>query len=708
MLIGKPAKGFTIKKGGKELIQGGMKHKEKNKTGSIFNKIRYKLIVAFMLPISFVIILGVISYKVASNNIINNYKSNVSQMLGMTSDYIDFGLQSSRDLSVQYLSDNELAKYLRGRYKKNSPDYLEVYKNFKTELLSKRMADSFIENIHLITPNAQSISTAEKANGREQGDLYEKLMDTREGSLIKANPKTEIWLSSLKELDDSLALKSSEYSLRYMRAFVDFDGLIVIDISSSAMEDTLGKLKFGKDSFYGFITADGKNQIYPTSGDKDNAINNFMKAEVDKNLEGCYFTAFKGNEYLFCSARIGTTGAIVTALIPKSEILKQVMSIRLITFLVVVIASVIAVFITIIISKGIGGTISAIINKLGKAAKGDLTVTITTDRRDEFQDLVHSMSDMIENNRKLIENIRNIGRKVENTSNRVEDTTKHFMKETDSIAKSISEIEQAMQQQAGESSECLKQMDDLSDEIGQIYIITKEVNGLIIDTNNNIDQNILKFGELKDKARDTNQITNKVIGEVEELDKTTAAIRKVLEVLNYIAEQTNLLSFNASIEAARAGVAGRGFTVVADEIHNLSNQSMEASKEIEKMIGDVQYRINKVVESSFTAKEIVEHQEAAVNNALDCLQRMNKDLYAFINKVNTIHNKISIIESSKQIVLNALESMSAIMQEIAASSEVVNRVTEKQLVHAEDMHSAFDELNSHALSLNASIEVFNI
>lgn len=386
----------------------------------------------------------------------------------------------------------------------------------------------------------------------------------------------------------------------------------------------------------------------------------------------------------------------------------QMLRIRIITFIVVLIASVIALMITLMISRGIGGTISSIINKLGKAAEGDLTIEIKTNRRDEFHDLVHSMTDMIGNNRKLIENIRDISRKVEKTSNRVEDTTMYFMNETGSISKAIAEIEQAMQQQAGDSSECLKQMDDLSEEIGQIYNITKEVNGLIIDTNNNIDQNIMKFGDLREKARDTNQITIRVIDEVQELNKTSMAIRKVLEVLNYIAQQTNLLSFNASIEAARAGVSGRGFTVVADEIHNLSNQSMEASKEIEKLIGNVQQRIDKVVESSFSAKEIVEHQEVAVNNALDCFQIMNKDLAAFIDKINRIQNKIGVVESSKQTVLSALESMSAVMEEIVASSEEVTRVTEQQLIHADDLHLAFDELNSHALDLNVSIEVFKI
>ncbi|SHO52675.1 methyl-accepting chemotaxis protein [Anaerocolumna xylanovorans] len=706
MLIGKLAKDFKFKKGSTQQIQSKIKRKEKNAAGGIFNKIRYKLIVSFMLPIAFIIILGVVSYKVASNNIISNYKTNVSQMLGMTSDYINFGLQSSRDLSVQYLSDNELAKYLRGRYSKNSPDYLEVYKNFKTELLSKRMADSFIENIHLLTPNAEIISTTEKASQTDQGDLYEKLMDTKEGSLIKDNPKAELWLSSLKELDDSFRLKTSEYSLRYMRAFVDFDGLIIVDISSSAIQDTLGKLKFGKNSYYNFVTEDGKNLIYPASD--NNAISDFVEKEVAKNYEGCYFTVLKGKEYLFCRSEIGTTGAVVTALIPKSQILKQVMRIRIITFIVVLIASVIALIVTIIISGGIGGTISSIIDKLGKVAEGDLTVAIKTNRRDEFHDLVHSMMDMIGNNRKLIENIRNISRKVEKTSNKVEDTTMYFINETSNISKSISEIEQAMQQQAGDSSECLKQMDDLSEEIGQIYAITKEVNQLIIDINNNIDHNIIMFADLKEKAKDTNQITIKVIDEVQELNKTSMAIRKVLEVLNYIAEQTNLLSLNASIEAARVGAAGRGFTVVADEIRNLSNQSMEASKEIEKLIGDVQNHINKVVNSSFTAKEIVEHQELAVNNVLDCFQLMNKDLYEFINKVNIIQNKIGVVESSKQIVLSALESMSAIMQETVASSEEVNRVTEKQLSYADNLHLAFDELCSHALDLNVSIEVFEI
>jgi methyl-accepting chemotaxis protein len=700
---------LKLKKKNREIIHNSNKlnsnyPKRKNIITGFFNKIRYKLIVSFMLPIALIIILGIVSYKVASDNIISNYETNISQMLGMTNEYIDLGLQYSRDLSVQYLSDKELGKFLRGKYEENSPDYLDMKKNLKNELLSKRMADNFIENIHLITPNAQVMSTAETQV--DQKEIYDTLMDTDKGAFIKENPKAELWLSSFDELDETFHLKSSDYALRYMRAFVDFDGLIIIDISSSAISDALSKLNFGEHSYYGFVTDNGKDLIYPS--ESDIVFNELMGKEASENQEGCHFVTHQGKEYLFSYSRIGTSGAAVTALIPKSEILRQVSRIRTITFIIVFIASIIAMLVTIIISKGIGGTISYIIRKLNKAAEGDLTVTIETKRRDEFSDLVHSITEMIGNNRRLIENIRDISKKVEASSDKAEDITMHFVNETGNISKSISEIEQAMQQQAGESSESLKQMDDLSEEIGKVYHITKEVSGLIYETNSNIDKNIIMIDDLRSKARDTNKITIKVIDEVRELDKTSMAIRKVLEVLNYIAEQTNLLSLNASIEAARAGASGRGFTVVAEEIRKLSNQSMDASREIEKLIDDVQKRIKEVVSSSKTAKDIVEHQEIAVNNVLECFSVMNKDVYIFIDKMNIIQNNIGIIESSKQIVLRALESMSSIMQETVAASEEVNDVAEKQLNYADGLHLAFDELSSYALDLNVSIEAFKI
>lgn len=674
----------------------------KAKGRGFFNHIKNKLILSFMILVCLIVILGIVSYNLAAANSIKNYEQSTSQTINMVGDYINLGMDSIKDLSIQYLADDDLGKYFKGAYSEDSLRYNDAYKSISKEITSRKLSDKFIQSIHIISPKAEVITTG---NTSLSGDeLFQGLLETKEGAILNEDHNKELWISEGSYLDEVLELKKSDYVLRYMRSFVNFKGFIIVDLKSKAILDIYSKLNYSDNCYFGFISEDGSELMYPD--DKNIQMRAAMNKDINLDNNGYYYTYYKGQNYLFCYSKVGTTGAMVTALIPKSEMVKQISEIRIITIAVVLLASVIALLITFFMSRGIGDTISLLIKKLNLAADGDLTVNLETKRKDEFADLINSVSQMLNNNRKLIKNVSEISTKVEKSAGIVEDISMQFISETKNISSSITEIEIGMQQQADDSTECLTQMDELSMKIDTVYGNTTEVGQIAAKTQLNLDRNITIMNELKSKTKDTNEITEQIINDIQELEHTSIAIRTVIDVLDSIADQTNLLSLNASIEAARAGEAGRGFSVVAEEIRKLAEQSSKASNEIRNMIDDTQARVKTVVTSSNIAKETISQQEIAVLNTLDVFDSMNQDVNLFIDKIKDIMKYIQIIQSNKKTVLSAVQNISAIIEETVASSEEVNNVVEVQLDSANNLNDAFNELDSYATELNQSIGAF--
>ena len=106
---------------------------------------------------------------------------------------------------------------------------------------------------------------------------------------------------------------------------------------------------------------------------------------------------------------------------------------------------------------------------------------------------------------------------------------------------------------------------------------------------------IILMQDLNRKSQNTSNITNSVIRNIEVLEEESKSIAAISNVLNEIAQRTNLLSLNASIEAARAGDAGKGFSVVANSIRDLAAQSIASSNEIFKIIEKINERTNQTV-----------------------------------------------------------------------------------------------------------------
>ncbi|BCJ96463.1 hypothetical protein acsn021_40320 [Anaerocolumna cellulosilytica] len=671
--------------------------------------IAFKLVLGFMVPVFFVILVGTIAYTMASDAIVNNYKKSSLQSIEMTSEYMRFGLDSVEATGLQYIMDTDMKNYFNGMYKDKPLDASRLMQDIKKNFIAKQVSDVFIENIHVLAKNAGAMTTSSSA----EKDMYEPFLASEGGKGLGDNSHSSYWLGMDPELDAKLGIKTNKYALRFVRGFQDIRACLILDISASTITDILGDLDFGKNSIVGFVTADGREVI--TAGfseENTDAIfteqDFYQKAQEADGKSFNEDVVYKDKNYLYLSAKVGETGASVCALIPQATIIGQVAGIKNITIILVLLSSVIAIAVGLLLATGIQKVIRYVIKELNLVAQGNLTVKLKVGRRDEFSILSDGINNMVDNMRGLIEKVKNQSTSVTASSVEVMNASEVFSKATEGITGAIEEIQAGVNQQAEDSQNCLLRMDNLSEKIESVNGKTTEIKSITNNTKGSIEKGMEAIQLLNEKARSTSQITERILSHIEILEKKSQSIGQIVGTINSIAEETNLLSLNASIEAARAGEAGRGFQVVAGEIRKLADQSVHAVQDIETLIMEMQIQTKETVTIASEAEGIVAEQETAVSHTEDSFKDLNIHVEGLIGNVDDIMESIYEMEASRTDTLMAIENISAVSEETAAASTSVNESANHQKTAVDSLNYLARELEENAKALGDAVLKFQV
>lgn len=663
-----------------------------------FSTIRFKLILAFFIPILCIILLGIVSFLQAASGIRDNYKKSAEQAINMTGEYLNFGLGSAEESIQQYINDNSFGLYFMGFYQDDYMMENEVYTDIQTSFMNKIQSDDFIADIYAISEHYPIISTAKI----QVENLFKEYIATEVGKRVFDNKRKSIWLGNDPYLDEKLGKKSDSYALRLVRHFSESEGVLVMDIKKKTIIDIMKGLDFDKADLIGFITSDGKEIISSEDEVGEDILfldkEFYTKAMKAEDATGSEYVHFQGDNYLFMYSKVGDTGAMLCALIPKSTIVRQANSIMYVTIIIVVLACIIAVATGIIISNGIDRTIKMIIIKLKEAAKGDLTVSFHTKRKDEFQILIEEIQSTFANMKGLIQKVKTLSKQVSASSQNVSTTSEIFLKSTSDISDAVNEIEQGILHQAKDAQECLNQMDNLSGKIETVGLNTKEISIITEESKMSISEGTATTEELKLQTKSTMDIIANITENLQKFTAESLSIKKIINVINDIANQTNLLALNASIEAARAGEAGKGFAVVAVEVRNLAEQSKRAVQDIKSIIDNIQSNTQKTTEAAKKTEDVMILQDIAVKNTIGSYQRINDNVTRLVKYLKEISENVSNMEEARANTLGSIESISAVLEEVAASSNTVSQTSSNQL-------SAVEVLNKSAAGLNNSAQM---
>ena len=627
----KPEKAVKGKKASAEKKQKAPKQKKSGKSSKLLS-IRNKIVVCFLVPIVFMVIIGVSAYQKSAEGLSEKFTDSTLQTMRMATENLNMSCDFIRSEGLKYAYDDDLRKYFLGMFEDNPVDKLNFLTSTKSNLLSVQTSNPFISHMHIIPKKGVNLLSTKLSSGVD-GFLDEYKEDVASGEGRRSIPQ---WIDSHPVLDEKVTETEKDYIMAFEMMSQSNNACVVIDIKPSAITDFMEEIDIGDGSIIGFVTPggrelvvenveEGKESVLPEEGNvfsgqeyytavMDEAVADAGTAEVD----------FQGEKYLFIYSHSADIGFTTCALVPMRVVTSQATEIRNMTIGLVILACVIVVIVGIFITAGIENNMRRISRKFGDVAKGDLTVTVSAKGHDEFQDLAGSATNMITNTKKLVNQVSNATGELEVSAQNVGQASELIHEYSQDITRAIGEINEGMEEQSRHAQECVEKTDILSNEIQEVSHVVERVEKLVGETEGMINKGMEIVQVLGDRAGETTQMTVKVSESIESLRKESEIINSFVATITEITEQTNLLSLNASIEAARAGEAGRGFAVVAEEIRKLADDSAKAAGEIRNNVANITAQTQNSVESASQAKAMVELQTKAVEEVIAVFREMQE------------------------------------------------------------------------------------
>ncbi len=392
--------------------------------------------------------------------------------------------------------------------------------------------------------------------------------------------------------------------------------------------------------------------------------------------------------------------------IKTEEIFSSINDISTTAVMFIAIFVIIAVIAGITLAFSISRPIEYIKNKMSKVKQGDLTIRSDFKGKFELGQLSDSFNTMTENMNLLIHENRHISNLISEDSielNQIAMLSAEASKEINTAVESISEgvVEQSSEAEkaSGTITELVTELNETEENFTLVLDKAKKTMEVSAHAKNIIEA-------LNQSTSDSISLSHTIKDDMKNLVSRFDEILSIIGLIDGISEQTNLLALNAAIEAARAGEAGKGFAVVADEVRKLAEQSSVAAKDIKSIVNSIYEATTETENMIENGAAIYERQEASVKDTGETFNGIVEDMSSIIGEVDSIYNKISSLESYQQSAVDAIMSIVAISEESAAAIEEVLATGEEQTATANKLADMSTNLENAIKEMVEGIEKF--
>lgn len=659
-------------------------------------------IIMFLVPMLLIAFtaLAVLGYKFASNSLKESNLNVMSEMTKIAASRADDQIQSEIK-NLEVIASNPIIS------NENIP-LEEKIKILQSALKAVNQLDMSISNQN---GEAIDISGNKKNVKTTQGFIKSIKGDTAiTNPYIDPNTKKKVISYSVPIKTSSGNIIGIITSLKDCMDFSKINSEIgFLKTGSSLIVDSNGNYIVAADES---LVSENKNITNITSdkGSLDD-LNNIGKSMTIGDQSGIGKYMYDGKAMYMTYSPIGQTGLSIGITVEEKDLLSALNSLAFIDAIVTVVMILLIAVLIIVFTIKLINRLNGAKTYVDSIANGDFYSQM--DKKyisvnDEISSICISVGQAKESVGNMIKSVKENASVVRTGSLSLNEISEQLAVLTEEISASIGEVAISTNKESCDFKEISNKLSIFGDEINLVKDNVNLISEDVFIINNKSFEGSRDIEQLNDGIVSVNDSFQRFSTSIEYIQGDMKNVHEITNIINGISEQINLLSFNAAIEAASAGEAGRGFNVIALEVKKLSDKSKESAQNISKIINRLMKIIQKLVEESNNMDGELQKQKNAVYNASSSFAEIAVLVSEIAPKVTNINDLFNDISNNKDLIV---ETVSELSEEIINTSNSLVQVTDSSVelaIFAEKVSNSSNLLLNKADDLIEKVKLFKI